>query len=133
MKKKITTAKPEGLTRLKAIELVQDGLTLREVGQQFGVHYTTISEWMDMYETGGIERLNAPMKPRPKHTLDPAEIQSCINLTSEKYHARLKRLLRLANGEQLKAIALSEGVSVQAIMKDRRLFEAGSLPLSISL
>jgi transposase len=132
MKKKITIANEAGKTRLRAVEMATNGKhLLKEVAREFGVHYTTITEWCDMYQEGGVERLNAPMKPRPKHKLDAAELESILENSAPAYHERLRRLVRIANGERLKDVAESDEVSVQAIMKDRRLFEAGKLPPTV--
>lgn len=126
--KKIITATPEGLERLRAVERVQKGEPRYLVAKDFGVHYTTISEWCTMYEEGGVERLNAPRKPRPKHNLNRDELAMLAETAPEQYRIRLQRLIRIANGEQLKKVGADTGVSVQSIMKDRRLYLDGKLP-----
>lgn len=134
MKKKITIANEAGKIRLRAVEMATNGKhTLKEVAKEFNVHYTTITEWCTMYEDGGVERLNAPMKPRPKHKLDAAELESILETCDPAYDERLRRLVRLANGERLKDVAASAGISVQALMKDRRKYEAGGLPPTLSI
>ena len=124
---KIVLANQAGLTRLQAIQMLQRGKTVTEVAEKFKVDYSTIVNWEKMHAEGGVERLNAEMRPREKHILDAKQVSSALLNADEKYHVRLSRLLRLAKGEQLKKIAETEGVSVQAIMKDRRLFEDGKL------
>ena len=52
-KKKVTIANPEALTRLRAIEHYQAGHSQRETAAKFGVHFTTIGEWVKMYAEGG--------------------------------------------------------------------------------
>lgn len=126
--KQITYANEDGLFRLRAVEMVQKGETFYSVAKKIGVHQTTVSEWVKMYNKGGIDRLNTYRKPRPNHSLNIEELNSILSSCDEKYHKRIKRLLRVAHGEQLKVIALDEKVSVQSIMKDRRLFDAGKLP-----
>ena len=124
---KIVKANNAGLKRLQAMQMLQSGKTVTDVAKFFKVDYSTIKNWEKMYKEGGVERLNAPLKPRPKHLLTVAEVKNGIQKADEKYHVRLNRLMRIAKGEQLKIIAESEGVSVQSIMKDRRLFEDGKL------
>ena len=133
MNKKIITATPEGLERLQAVERVQNGELRHVVAKAFNVHYTTITEWCDMYEQGGVERLNVPRKPRPRHVLDAEELATLTLTAPAEYRPRLERLFRLANGEQLKKVAADTAVSVQSIMKDRRLYEQGKLPLTVIL
>lgn len=134
MKKKIIIANEAGKTRLRAVEMVQAGKnSLAAIARHFNIHTTTLTEWCKMYEEGGVERLCAPLKPRTKHQLDAVELETAIEHCDEKYHARLRRLVRLANGERLKDLAESEGVSVQYIMKDRRDWEQGKLPPTIQI
>lgn len=133
MNKKIITATPEGLERLRVLERIQNGESRYSVAKDTGLSEKTISDWQDMYAEGGVERLNAPRKPRPKHKLDPAEIATLLATCSEDYTERLTRLLRVAKGETLKAVAESSGVSVQTIMSNRRKYERGELPMTIAL
>lgn len=132
MKKVISFANEDGLTRLQAVEKVQKGELLKVVAKQFDVHYTTIAEWVKMYNDGGIDRLNTYRKPRPKHDIDIKQLEYVTANAPEKYHTRLLRILRVEKGESLKKVAESEGVSVQYIMKDRRAYIAGKLPPAVS-
>lgn len=134
MKKKIIQANNAGLIRLSAVEMATSGKhLLKEVAKQFNVHYTTITEWCEMYEAGGVERLNAPMKPRPKHHLNADELAAAIESSAEQYRIRLQRLLALANGQQLKLVASDGGVTPQSVMKDRRLWLDGKLPPTMNI
>lgn len=116
-----------GLHRLSAIKRIEEGERVRAVADAFGVHHVTILNWLRLYEQGDIPGLNAPFRPCPVHRLDVAALEATMSRVSERYRSRWQRLLRLARGERLNEIAASSGVSVQAIMKDRRLYTAGKL------
>lgn len=121
MKRKITRANEAAKVRLRAIEMYQSGnVTLKDVAAQFGVHITTISEWVRMYETGGVERLNAPMKPRPVHHLDAGRLAA--ELAADPGNATLASLLDLATGKGLNETAEKFGISPQALAKRRRVY-----------
>lgn len=128
MNKIITYANADGLTRLSAVEQVQKGATMREVGTKFKVHSTTIGEWVKMYNDGGIERLNTYRKPRPKHDIDIMALAEAIGKAPDAYIPRLLRLMKVAKGASLKEVAREGGISVQNLMKDRRAYIAGKLP-----
>lgn len=132
MSKKITYANEDAKFRLSVIRRVLDGETAYQVAKDLGnIEQTTVRRWVRQYNAGGVERLNAPRKPRPKREpLDAAEIVRLME-SAPAYAKRLSRLLRLAHGEQLKQIAADTGVSVQSIMMDRRLYEQGKLPLTV--
>jgi len=120
--RKITFINAAGKTRLHAIKMLQQGQTQADVAKHFGVHYTTIAEWQRMYEQGGADALNVALKPREKTELSAQELQSAIEIEVNKNkRIRLNRLLRTLT-EPLTQVAQSEGVSCQAIMKDRRKF-----------
>lgn len=121
MKRKITKLNEAGKIRLRAIEIYQaGGLTLKDVADQFGVHITTVSEWIRMYEEEGIERLNAPMKPRPVHHLDAEKLAE--ELAKDPDNDTLQSLLDLANGAGLNDTAQKYGISPQALAKRRRVY-----------
>ena len=121
MKRKITRANEAAKVRLRAIEKYQTGkVTLRDVAEEFGVHITTVSEWIRMYETGGVERLNAPMKPRPVHNLDTGQLAA--ELAADPGNETLASLLDLSNGAGLNDTAAKYGISPQALAKRRRVY-----------
>jgi len=126
--KKITFINAAGKTRLHAIQMIQNGETQADVAKKFNVHYTTIAEWQRMYEEGGAVALNVPLKPRSTTELSADDLKSALSTEPDtKKRTRLNRLLRTIT-EPLNSVASSEGVSPQAIMKDRRKFiEKGSL------
>lgn len=126
--RKLIKANDPAKIRMAAIEMLQKGFTQTEVAEKFGVHCSTIGEWYKMYQEGGVERLKADMKPRPKYELIYDEIlQVFLACTDLKRKKRLARLMRLANGVALKQVAADDGVSVQSIMKDRKLYLDGKL------
>lgn len=121
MKRKITRANEAAKVRLRAIEKYQKGgCTLRDVAEEFGVHITTVSEWIRMYETGGVERLNAPMKPRPVYHLNAAQLAA--ELAADPGNEIIASLLDLANGAGLNDTAAKYGISPQALAKRRRVY-----------
>lgn len=131
--KKVTIANPEALTRLRAIEAYQEGKTQREVAEEFGIHQTTVGEWLKMYEKGGAEALKVPLKPRPKHFLDENEIHALLQQgVDEKSVPKLAALLELAQSNKLSPTAENHDVTPQALMKWRRQFLKGELPKTIS-
>lgn len=120
---KITFAKTESITRMKAIKQLLDGATQAEVAKEFNVHDTTIGEWLKLYNEKGVEALNIELRPREKHVLDAKEIETAITLaTDEKEKKTLGILLELANGVQLKSLALKYAISAQMIMKYRKKY-----------
>ena len=132
-KKKVTIANPEALTRLRAIEYYQSGKSQRETAEKFGVHQTTIGEWLLMYEQGGPEALKVPMKPRPRHELDADELRGLVGRVSQKYTPRIAGLLDLANSKKLNATAAAHGITPQGLAKWRREYLAGKWPVTVSL
>ena len=132
MKKKVTIANPEALTRLRAIEAYQAGASQREVARQFGVHFTTIGEWVKMYAEGGVEALKVPLKPRPLHVLNADELRRLVGIVSEKYAPRIAALLDLATSKKLNETAAAHGITPQGLAKWRREFLAGKWPVTIS-
>lgn len=123
MKKKLSQ---EALTRLRAIEHYEAGHSQRETARQFGVHFTTIGEWVRMYADGGTEALSVPLKSRPVHVLDAEELRA-LNV-SEKYAPRIAALLDLAETGQLNETAAAHGMTPQGLAKWRRDFLAGKWP-----
>lgn len=130
MKKQKLT--PEALTRLRAIEAYQAGASQREVARQFGVHFTTIGNWLKMYADGGVSALNVPMKPRPVHVLDIDELRGMVGNVAEKYAPRIAALIDLAESGHLNETAAAHGVTPQWLAKWRRDFIAGKWPVTIA-
>lgn len=123
MKKKVSIANENGLTRLKAIEMRQKGMTLKAVAERFGVHYSTVSAWVEMYEAGGVERLSTYRKPRPKHELSVQDLREDIAMEKDAAHKRvLESLLALAEGNSLRETAAKFGVTEQGLAKRRRKY-----------
>jgi Homeodomain-like domain len=106
--------------RIEAIERFRNKEKRKYIAASLGVHISTISEWKRMYKAGGLERLDAPIKPRSKITLDVTALETALESCADKYKYRITRLLRLADGESLKDVAASDGVSVQIVMRDRK-------------
>ena len=132
-KKKVTIANPEALTRLRVIEYVQGGKTQREAAEKFGVHQTTVGEWLRMYQEGGAEGLKVPLKPRPKHVLNVEELRGLARHVGEKYAHRIAALLDLAVSGKLNETAAAHGVTPQGLAKWRREYLAGKWPGTVSL
>ena len=131
--KKVTIANPEALTRLRAIEAVQSGLSQREVAEKFNVHQTTIGEWLHMYEQGGPEALKVPMKPRHRHKLNADELRGLVGNVSEKYAPRIAALIDLAASKKLNETAAAHDITPQGLAKWRREYLAGKWPVTVSL
>lgn len=109
------------IKKMAAIKMLLDGSTQAEVAKGFNVHYTTIGEWLKLYKEKGAEALNIELRPREKHVLDAKEIEKAIEgATDEKEKRKLQILLELANGTQLKLLALKHGLSAQMIMRYRK-------------
>lgn len=119
--------------RLALIEYIAKGSTVAKAAKRWKVDITTAYRWLELYQEAGIEGLSIPRKPRKDYDLDEQEIQAALKGAPEKYHDRLKRLLELAEGKPLKQVGEDWTISVQSIMKDRRLFVAGKLPPIINL
>lgn len=132
-KKKVIIANPEALTRLNAIEEYQAGKFQREVAEKYGVHQTTIGEWIRMFEKGGAAALKVPLKPRPKHELDADELRGLIGNVAEKYEPRIEALIKLASSGKLNETAAAYGITPQGLAKWRREYLAGKWPGTVSL
>lgn len=130
---KKTTLTPEAKTRLRAIEAYQAGASQREVARQFGIHQTTLGEWIRLYSEGGITALNAPLKPRPVHILNADELQALSGHVEEKYEHRISALIDLAKSGQLNETAATHGVTPQGLAKWRREYLAGKWPVTVSI
>jgi transposase-like protein len=126
MKRTVTKINEAAKIRLAAIEMYQGGrVTMKEVAEKFGVHETTISEWIRMYEEGGIDRLKIYMKPRPKHVLDIAELRARLEKGEDH---RIRALLDLAqSGGKLNKTAAAHGVTPQGLAKWRRQYITGKI------
>lgn len=133
MKKKVTIANPEALTRLRAIEAVQSGLSQRETAKNFGVHQTTIGEWIRLFEEGGAEALKVPLKPRPVHVLNVGELRGMVGHVGQKYAPRIAALIDLATSKKLNETAAAHGITPQGLAKWRREYLAGKWPVTVSL
>jgi transposase-like protein len=133
MKRTVKKLSSEARERLALVEFVQSGGSMADAAERWEIDRSTAYRWLHLYEEEGIEGLSIPRKPRPAHELDPDLIRSALAGAPTKYHPRLQRLLELAKGKQLTQVAQAWGVSAQAIMKDRRLFEQGKLPPIVQL
>lgn len=131
--KKVTIANPEALTRLRAIEYYQDNHSQRETAEKFGVHQTTIGEWIRLFEEGGAEALKVPLKPRTRHELDAEELRALVGNVAEKYAPRITALIDLATTKKLNETAAAHGITPQGLAKWRREYLAGKWPLTVSL
>lgn len=110
----------DGKLRLAAVEMRLSGATLQACADQYNVHPTTIGEWVHMYQTDGVERLNTYRKPRPVHHLDATKLQQEITSATDNQHRRLSALLELANGARLDQTAAKYSVTPQGLAKWRR-------------
>ena len=133
MKKKVTIANLEALTRLRAIEYYQAGHSQRETAAKFEVHFTTIGEWVKMYAEGGEQALKVPLKPRPVHVLDADELRGLVGSVSHKYAPRIAALLDLADSKKLNETAAAHGITPQGLAKWRREYLAGKWPGTVSV
>jgi len=131
MNKTITFANEDGLTRLQAVERYQKGETLAAIAQDFKVHYTTVAEWVKMYQEGGVERLNTYRKPRPSYELNKIQLEnSLLDAATEKEKKTLSALLDLSITGKLNETAQKHGVTAQALAKWRRLYlQAATSPI----
>ena len=121
MKRKITHANEAAKVRLRAVEAYQKGgVTMRDLAVQFSVHVTTISEWVKMYEQGGVERLNAPLKPRSKHELNVEELEA--RHKAAPLDVRIASLLDLARSGNLNETAAAWNITPQGLAKRRRKY-----------
>jgi len=133
MKRSIKKLSSEARERLALVEFIQQGNSVAAAAERWEIDISTAYRWLNMYQEHGVKGLDIPRKPRPAHDLNAKQIRSALAGAPTKYHPRLQRLLELAEGKQLKQVALAWGVSAQAIMKDRRLFEQGKLPPIVQL
>lgn len=129
--KKVNIANPEALTRLRVIEAYQSGLSQREVAEKFGIHQTTVGEWLRLYQEGGAEALKIPLRPRPRHNLDLNELQSISGNVAKKYQPRIAAIITLAKTGKLNETAAAHGITPQGLAKWRREYLAGKWPVSI--
>ena len=127
MKKTITFANENGLTRFQAVERYQKGETLAAIAKDFKVHYTTIAEWVKMYQVGGVERLNTYRKPRPSYELNKVQLEnSLLDAATEKETRKLKALLDLAKTGKLNEAAKAHGITPQSLAQWRREYLSAS-------
>lgn len=132
MKRKVTKLNAEARERLAAIEFYQAGNSQRETAKKFGVHFTTIGEWLRMYEQGGVAGLKVPLRPRPVHHLDAAELRA-LSGYADKYAPRIAALIALAETGKLSETAAAHGVTPQGLAKWRRDYLAGKWPGTLSI
>lgn len=111
--------------RLAAIERLQKGESQRDVAKAFGVHQTTIGEWLKIYKEEGPGGLNRPTKPRPKHELSIEQIRLDLQILPQKYQQPLHSLLDLVNGAPLNETAQKFLITAQALAKRRREYLNG--------
>jgi len=126
MKRQINKLNEAAKIRLAAIEKYQaGGVTLQDLADKFGVHKTTIREWILMYEEGGIERLKTYMKPRASYDLDEAELSALLE--ADPNDETIASLLDLATGMGLNEAAKKWGITPQGLAKRRRQYVAGKI------
>ena len=123
--KNITTH--EQKLRLSAIRHYQVSGSVRKTAEAFGRHFSTIAEWVRMYNQGGEAALAVPLKPRPVYNLDAAELRA-LKGVPEKYARRIAALLRLAETGNLSQTAADFNISPQCLMGWRRGYKAGEWP-----
>lgn len=130
--KKVTFVNEAGKLRLRAIQEVYKGATHKDTAKKYGVDSTTIAEWIKMYEQGGAERLNVPLKPRPKHELYLSELQVHLQSElSEKDAKRVQILIDLVeSGGKLNDTAAAHSMTPQGLAKIRREYLAGNFPIA---
>jgi len=126
MKKTVTKLTPQAKHRLEAIEFYQAGNSQRATAEKYGVHFTTIGEWVRLYQQGGIEALNAPLKPRQPRLLDLGALKTVK--PTLKYKGRIAALIDLAKTKKLNQTAARHGITPQGLAKWRRDYLAGKWP-----
>lgn len=120
--KKVTIANADALFRIKVIEYYQQGHNQRDTAKKFGIHQTTVGEWIKMYQEGGAEALKVPVKPRTKTKLDATELRSIV---SEKYARQISALIDLAVSRKTNETAEKHGVTPQGLLKWKREYLEG--------
>lgn len=110
---------PEQIFRLRAINHYQAGHSMRETAREFGIHQTTVGEWVKLFAEGGEEALKAPLRPRPVHHLDAAKLRALAGSVSPKYERRIAALIDLAESCNLNETAATHGVTPQGLGKWR--------------
>lgn len=126
MKNKVSKLTPQAKHRLEAIEFYQAGNSQRATAEKYGVHFTTIGEWVRLYRQGGIEALNVPLKPRQAQQLDLVRLKK--TKTTLKYEGRIAALIDLAKTKKLNQTAAKHGITPQGLAKWRRDYLAGKWP-----
>ena len=128
--KKVTFVNEAGKLRLRAIEEVYKGATHKDTAKKYGVDNSTIAEWIKMYEEGGADRMNAPLKPRVKHALDLTELRAhAARALSDKDAKRIGILIDLEeSGGKLNETAAQHSMTPQGVAKIRREYLAGNFP-----
>lgn len=113
--------------RLSAIHHYRESGSVRKTAAAFGVNYTTVADWVRRYREGGEAALDVPLKPRPVHNLDAAELRALKDV-QEKYARRIAALIRLAETGRLNETAAEFQITPQCLMGWRRNYEKRKWP-----
>lgn len=124
--KKVTIANADALLRLRVIEYYQAGNSQRATAEEFGIHQTTVGEWVKMYQEGGAEALKVPVKPRKKTKLDVSELRAIV---SEKYATKVAALIDLAVSGKTNQTAEKHDITPQGLLKWKREYLEGKWEL----
>lgn len=71
--------------RLKAIQLLFQGLSRLEVAATIGVTYKTLSQWIDLFLDGGLEQLTRPITHDKPSRLSPEQKQLLKQMVLEQF------------------------------------------------
>lgn len=114
-------ADSEGKVRLWAVrKVLNQKESIKSVASKMSVHYTTIADWVERYQKGGVEALNIPRKSIQKVNVNIEKIQAFAESADEKTKRQIGIIIRIAQGKQLQEVAKSEGLTPQGIIKFRK-------------
>ena len=123
----------EQQTRLNLICDWIDGMTYMQLAIKYNIHRFSVSEWIGYYESEGLEGLNRPIKPMKKHTLDATELRKVLLGCGESDKPKIAALVQLAETKNTNETAAKHSVTPQGLLKWKRKYLSGELPLTLIL
>ncbi len=106
--------------KLRAVQQVEGGATLRDVARVFGVPDTTLSEWLRRWRRGGLEALLPPPPPEPPRPRPSPKREAVTRLRQEHPEYGTRRISDVLR--RFEALGVSES-EVRRILHEEGLIE----------
>jgi transposase len=108
-------------------------MTYVQLAIKYNIHRLSVSEWLGYYETDGLNGLNRPIKPMKKNTLDATELKKILVGCGESDALKISALIELAETKNTNQTAANNGITPQGLLKWKRKYLSGELPLTLIL